>query len=85
MSLMLDARYPDYPFTLAAAVAVREALILLSGIVTQIKWVNDLFFEQKKVCGILTETKIGEDNIRACHIGISIIPRPNTPVWRSLI
>jgi hypothetical protein len=29
--------------------------------------------------------KIGEDNIRACHIGISIIPRPNTPVWRSLI
>lgn len=63
MSLMLDARYPDYPFTLAAAVAVREALISLSGIVTQIKWVNDLFYKQKKVCGILTETKIGNNNV----------------------
>lgn len=74
MSLMLDARYPNYPFTLAAAVAVREAIISLSGIVTQIKWVNDLFYEHKKVCGILTETKIGDDNIPmgfVCGIGIN--------------
>jgi Leucine-rich repeat (LRR) protein len=28
---------------------------------------------------------IGEDKIRKRHIGISIIPRPNTPFWRSLI
>jgi Leucine-rich repeat (LRR) protein len=28
---------------------------------------------------------IGEDRIRERHIGITIIPRPNTPFWRSLI
>ncbi len=40
--------------TVAAAIAVRRALEEV-GVEAKIKWVNDLFVENKKVCGILTE------------------------------
>ena len=38
-----------------AAVCVAEAIEKLTGLSCGIKWVNDLFFEGKKVCGILAE------------------------------
>lgn len=38
-----------------AAVAVSEAIESISGKQIDIKWVNDLFFQGKKVCGILAE------------------------------
>lgn len=41
--------------TSAASVAVMRAIRALTGIQTQIKWVNDLYYNEKKVCGILTE------------------------------
>ncbi len=41
--------------TAAAAVAVAETLEEVSGTVTRIKWVNDIFQRGKKVAGILTE------------------------------
>ena len=37
------------------AVAVAKAIDKLSGKETQIKWVNDIFMNDKKICGILTE------------------------------
>ena len=44
--------------TSMAAVAVAEAIEQVSGIQTKIKWVNDIFLNKKKVCGILTEAGI---------------------------
>ncbi len=44
--------------TSMAAVAVAEAIEQVSGIKTKIKWVNDIFLNKKKVCGILTEAGI---------------------------
>ncbi|NLG04139.1 MAG: biotin--[acetyl-CoA-carboxylase] ligase [Clostridia bacterium] len=41
--------------TTAAAVAVYEAILQVTGIHTSIKWVNDIFLNGKKICGILTE------------------------------
>ena len=41
--------------TAAAAVAVVEAVEELTGKKPMIKWVNDIFLDGKKVCGILTE------------------------------
>ena len=41
--------------TTTAAVAVSEAVEALSGRTAEIKWVNDVFMDGKKVCGILTE------------------------------
>ena len=39
----------------AASVAVMRAIRALCGRQTQIKWVNDLYLDGKKVCGILAE------------------------------
>lgn len=41
--------------TVAAAVAAAKAVELTAKISVGIKWVNDLFFDGKKICGILTE------------------------------
>lgn len=41
--------------TTAAAVAVCQAIETLTGKKPQIKWVNDIFLDGRKVCGILTE------------------------------
>lgn len=42
--------------TTAAAVAVSNAIEQISNVKTGIKWVNDIYVDKKKVCGILTET-----------------------------
>jgi BirA family biotin operon repressor/biotin-[acetyl-CoA-carboxylase] ligase len=44
--------------TTSAAVAVAEAIEKVTGINAVIKWVNDIFCNGKKVCGILTEAGI---------------------------
>jgi BirA family biotin operon repressor/biotin-[acetyl-CoA-carboxylase] ligase len=41
--------------TIGAAVAVCRAVRTLCGLELAIKWVNDLYYKGKKVCGILTE------------------------------
>ena len=41
--------------TVSAAVAVCRAVKALCGLELSIKWVNDLYLHEKKVCGILTE------------------------------
>ena len=41
--------------TTAAAVAVSRAIESVTGRVTDIKWVNDLYVDNLKVCGILAE------------------------------
>ncbi|WP_300382626.1 biotin--[acetyl-CoA-carboxylase] ligase, partial [Clostridium sp.] len=45
----------SFLITTAAAVAVAEAIEGVSGKEAKIKWVNDIYCEDKKVCGILTE------------------------------
>ena len=44
--------------TVAAAVAAAESIENASGKKSEIKWVNDVYIEGKKVCGILTEGAI---------------------------
>ena len=44
--------------TASAAVAVAEAIEQLAGEPVQIKWVNDVLFHGRKVCGILTEASM---------------------------
>jgi BirA family biotin operon repressor/biotin-[acetyl-CoA-carboxylase] ligase len=58
MSLLLhpDAEKSDTSvLTCLAAVAVCDAVKEICGIETQIKWVNDIYYKGKKICGILTE------------------------------
>ncbi|MBQ9965758.1 MAG: biotin--[Clostridia bacterium] len=60
--------------TTAAAVAVSQAIEELSGKQTQIKWVNDILINGKKVCGILTEGSIDPQskNLDFAVLGIGI-------------
>ena len=47
--------------TQAAAVATARVLEEISGANVGIKWVNDIFINGRKVCGILTESAISAD------------------------
>jgi BirA family biotin operon repressor/biotin-[acetyl-CoA-carboxylase] ligase len=62
--------------TTAAAVAVFLAIRDLTGIETEIKWVNDLYYRGKKVCGILTEAisdfEMGEVQNLIIGVGINV-------------
>jgi len=57
--------------TCLAAVAVRKTIFDNFGVGCGIKWVNDLIFDGKKVCGILTETKT-EGDLSAAVVGIGV-------------
>lgn len=64
MSILLKPQIPASEavlITSAAAVAVAEACEALCGKKAQIKWVNDVYIDYKKVCGILTEGSIKPD------------------------
>lgn len=60
--------------TTAAAVAVARAIEQVTQIHTGIKWVNDIYVKDKKVCGILTEalTNFENGNIESIILGIGI-------------
>lgn len=48
--------------TTAAAVSVCKALACLGVTDAKIKWVNDIYRDNKKVCGILTESSFNSQN-----------------------
>ncbi|MBQ6365956.1 MAG: biotin--[Oscillospiraceae bacterium] len=60
--------------TACAAVAVAQTIEQLSGQEAAIKWVNDVYVQGKKVCGILTEASIDCETgvIHYLIIGIGI-------------
>ncbi|AEV70475.1 biotin--[acetyl-CoA-carboxylase] ligase [Acetivibrio clariflavus] len=75
MSLVLR---PDIPFeevqmlTLAASVAVVQALYEVAEIKAGIKWPNDIIINGKKVCGILVEMNMEIESINFLVLGIGV-------------
>lgn len=67
--------------TTAAAVAVTRALEKMGCENPQIKWVNDIFVNGKKVCGILTESVINPESKRldfaVLGVGINLFEPEN--------
>lgn len=49
--------------TCGAAVATAQAVAAVCGVEPRIKWVNDLYAEGKKLCGILAESALGSDGL----------------------
>ncbi|ANK62650.1 bifunctional biotin--[acetyl-CoA-carboxylase] synthetase/biotin operon repressor [Loigolactobacillus backii] len=73
--------------TTATAVAVFRAIKLTTGIKTKIKWVNDLYLRDKKICGILSEavTDFETQHITDVIIGIGLdFAAPETPLDNNL-
>lgn len=60
--------------TSCAAVAVSRAIREVCGIQAKIKWVNDLYIDDKKICGILTEavTDLEGGGLEFLVVGIGI-------------
>lgn len=60
--------------TIFAAVAVREAVHDVLGLQLELKWVNDLFLQGRKVGGILTEKQF-DSNWLVIGIGLNVSNR----------
>lgn len=60
--------------TSCAAVAVAEAIENISGLDCKIKWVNDIYSGDKKLCGILTEASVNveQGGLEYAIVGIGI-------------
>ncbi len=69
--------------TVAAAVSVCRIIEKYSDKKCQIKWVNDIYINSKKVCGILTEGEFGENqkfNFAVLGVGINLFaPKGDFP------
>lgn len=81
MSIILRPQIPAdkcIDITVLAATAVLEAIESTSNIAPQIKWVNDIYIKDKKVCGILTESSYNYEannlDFVVCGIGVNITP-----------
>lgn len=75
MTLLMDVTQDEVAsvsrITSAVAVAAVKAIREVTGIECRIKWVNDLYFGQKKACGILAESFFVGDRRFVC-IGIGV-------------
>ena len=78
--------HPEYAIekslflTVMAAVSVTETVMKYNKNDVKIKWVNDIYIDGKKVCGILTEGAINSDNkldYAVVGIGINVISPDN--------
>ena len=75
MSIVLKPTFsPDQctNITTMAAVAVLEAIKETSNTVPTIKWINDIYINDKKVCGILTEASFDNRKLNYVIVGIGI-------------
>lgn len=58
--------------TPAAGVAVARALEQAAGVNVKIKWVNDIVVDDKKLCGILAESKLTPDRTKLEYLVVGI-------------
>ncbi len=58
--------------TLACVLAISEVLNEELGINTRLKWPNDILLNQKKICGILTETQFSGNKLEQVVVGIGL-------------
>lgn len=62
----------SYQFTILAAVSIAETITELTGVEFRIKWPNDIYYNDKKIAGILTELRGEMELINYIVIGIGI-------------
>lgn len=82
MTLLLNPNHsfqetPQY--TLLAAVAVCRAIHELTGREAQIKWVNDIYLDGKKIVGILSEAQSDMESGTISHVAIGMGLNFSTP------
>jgi len=58
--------------TFAASISVVKSIKKVAGLKTNIKWPNDIHYNGKKLCGILTENIFGSENYVIVGIGLNV-------------
>ena len=71
LSVILATPEKPHYLTFVAAIAAQRAIQDVIGVNTIIKWPNDLLYNSKKVCGILTETITGSHKLTIVGVGIN--------------
>lgn len=61
-----------FRLTMMASIAVVDAIRTTAGISAGIKWPNDVYAGDKKICGILTETECTAQAVQFAVVGIGI-------------
>ena len=82
MSILLrpDENINPLLITTAAAVCCARVFERMAQQSAYIKWVNDIYMNDRKVCGILTESSLGENGYAVLGIGINItMPKGGFP------
>jgi BirA family biotin operon repressor/biotin-[acetyl-CoA-carboxylase] ligase len=62
----------QFTLNMAVSVAIQHALKAVTGEGLSIKWPNDIYFGPKKIGGILIESIVTGNRIKACIVGIGI-------------
>ena len=65
-----DEKYLSF-LTLSAGLAVRQAIKNVTGLGAFIKWPNDIYLNNRKICGILVETLVSGSDVTAV-VGVGI-------------
>jgi len=75
LSVILRPKIPakdSYQLTFMAAVAVAKTIRRMFKLNAEIKWPNDVLVNDRKVCGILTESSVRGDAVDFAVIGIGV-------------
>ena len=74
-SVILRPKIPakdSYQLTFMAAVAVAKTIREMFKVNAEIKWPNDVLVNERKVCGILTETSIRGNAVEFAVVGVGV-------------
>lgn len=74
-SMVFSTESPAFEFTgvtCAVAVACARAIEKLCSLNVKIKWVNDIYIENKKVCGILVQSVSENGIVKKLIVGVGI-------------
>ncbi|MFC1704978.1 biotin--[acetyl-CoA-carboxylase] ligase [Nanoarchaeota archaeon] len=73
MSIVLDPHDKPGYLTFIAAISVRNAIKKALGLKTGLKWPNDILYDGKKLCGILSESIFsGKNSKMVVGIGLNV-------------
>ncbi len=75
MSLVFRPALPPskiFSLTMIASIAIVKAIKKTTGLKTKIKWPNDIYYNNKKLAGILTELNANRNKINYAIVGIGL-------------
>lgn len=75
MSLIFRPQLPAaevFSITMLCSVAIVRAITKTTGLLTLIKWPNDIYINNKKIAGILTELSADQDRVNYVITGIGL-------------